>query len=142
MATLVTVSTDPSTSIAKKFNEPIQHESKDEETPSAPPSLEALNIEEPKNEEESDSDSDDEMFAGMSPEDIAKIKAKMGVIQSAYEENQNAEKKRAIIQTKKEIEFNLAISVNDEEADFIAQFVKNEQISLSDRLQEDGVLFL
>jgi len=168
VATKMEMETDPSTSNTKTVSKATTNqtfESKQEETPSAPPSLEALSIgannkeNENKNDSdcESDSDSDDSeeessedpMFAGLEPEQIAQMKARMGSIQSCFKEHEDSNNKRKIVQIKQEIEFNLAIVIDDELAEYINDFItnnndnsNNEQIVLSDRLQEDGVYFL
>jgi len=70
-------------------------------------------------------------------------------MQSGFETNAENNKKEAIAKIKQEIEFNLAVSVDDELASFIADFitennenVNNEPVILSQQLQSDGVYFL
>merc|ERR1712129_427311 len=98
---------------------------------------------------EYESDSEDEMFIGMSAEEIKTIKARMASMQSGFETNAENNKKEAIAKIKQEIEFNLAVTVDDELASFIADFitennenVNNEPVILSQQLQSDGVYFL
>jgi len=90
----------------------------------------------------SEDDSDDEMFDGLSAEQIAKMKAAMGNIQSGWQDHCAIEKERVIRETKEQIKFNLAIIVSDAEASFIGDFMKENNLNLTEHLEDEGIEFL
>lgn len=93
-------------------------------------------------DDEESSDEDDELFAGMDKEQIAKMKAAMGGIQDNFEEQQKVEKQERIEEVKHTVAFNLSIDVSDEQALFIDEFVTENHYNLEEQLQDEGVNFL
>eukprot|EP00483_Globobulimina_turgida_P011934 UN11956 len=89
-----------------------------------------------------DDDSDNEMFTGLSKESINKMKQRMGMMQNGYNNHLEKEKARQIKDTQHSIEFNLGITVNDEEAEFIIEFVEENNYNLQEQLQDEGLPFL
>jgi len=89
-----------------------------------------------------ESSSDDEMFDGLSKEQIAKMKEAMGHIQSGWQDHCAVEKDRIISETKEQIKFNLAIIVSDAEASFIGDFMKENNLNLTEHLEDEGIEFL
>eukprot|EP00486_Rosalina_sp_Unknown_P000837 CAMPEP_0201565916 /NCGR_PEP_ID=MMETSP0190_2-20130828/5343_1 /ASSEMBLY_ACC=CAM_ASM_000263 /TAXON_ID=37353 /ORGANISM="Rosalina sp." /LENGTH=567 /DNA_ID=CAMNT_0047983969 /DNA_START=310 /DNA_END=2013 /DNA_ORIENTATION=+ len=92
--------------------------------------------------DEESSDEDDELYAGMDKDQIAKIKAAMGGIQDNFEEQQKIERKERIEEVKNTVAFNLSIDVSDEQALFIDEFVTENHYNLEEQLQDEGVNFL
>eukprot|EP01083_Nonionella_stella_P111441 326835_1 len=157
---------DDSTSTkSKQLTSTIDNELKQEETPPVDPSMIAAPSNSDKEndeitatndkkeadsdesgseseEEESSSDDDDEMFAGLSKEEIAKVKAAMNQTKQGYNEQMEQELARQIKKTREQIAFNLQIDVSDEEAQFIAQFVEENNYNLEEQLQDEGTYFL
>jgi len=93
-------------------------------------------------EEESSDEESDDLYAGLSKEDIAKLKANMGQIQNDYADHCDHEKREMIKETKDMIQFNLSISVSDAEAEFIGKFVKEYDMDLVQNLEDEGIQFL
>eukprot|EP01084_Bolivina_argentea_P066477 121167_1 len=94
-----------------------------------------------ESDEESESD-ESEMYAGLNEEDKKKMKEAMGAMQSDYNKHCEAEKVRDIKETQQEFGFNLAITITEEEAEFISSFCTEQNINLSEKLQEEGTFFL
>merc|ERR1719283_91745 len=98
--------------------------------------------EESESEEEESSDESEDLYDGLSKEEIAKLKAAMMGIQNDYQDHCDHEKKEMIKETKDMIQFNLSITVSDAEAEFIGKFVKEYDMDLVQNLEDEGIQFL
>jgi len=98
--------------------------------------------EESESEEEESSDESEDLYDGLSKEEIAKLKAAMMGIQNDYQDHCDHEKNEMIKETKDMIQFNLSITVSDAEAEFIGKFVKENNINLLQYLEDEGIQFL
>lgn len=96
-----------------------------------------------ESEEESSSEEEsDDLYDGLSKEEIAKLKAAMMGIQNDYADHCDHEKLEMIKETKQVIKFNLSITVTDEEADFIGNFMRDNSLNLVQFLEDEGIEFL
>jgi len=143
---------------------PTDFESKAEETPEAQEALKDLSItpksneenadielkeddddgdEESSEEEESSSDDEsDDLYDGLSKEEVARLKAAMKGIQNDYEEHCDHEEQEMVRETKEVISFNLSVAVSDAEAAFIGRFVRENNVDLVSYLEDEGIQFL
>eukprot|EP00485_Elphidium_margaritaceum_P015971 CAMPEP_0202726412 /NCGR_PEP_ID=MMETSP1385-20130828/184599_1 /ASSEMBLY_ACC=CAM_ASM_000861 /TAXON_ID=933848 /ORGANISM="Elphidium margaritaceum" /LENGTH=657 /DNA_ID=CAMNT_0049392633 /DNA_START=52 /DNA_END=2025 /DNA_ORIENTATION=+ len=98
--------------------------------------------EDEESEEESSSDDDNPLFDGLSAEDIQKLKQKMGSIQNDFKQHEKAESQRRIEDVQTVIDFNLSLQVSPELALFVDQFMIENHMDLSSKLQDEGAVFL
>jgi len=136
-------------------------ETKAEETPEAQEALKGLSItpssnkenedvelkeddddEESSEEEGSSDDESDDLYDGLSREEVARLKAAMKGIQNDYEQHCDHEEQEMVRETKDVISFNLSVAVSDAEAAFIGRFVRENNVDLVAYLEDEGIQFL
>jgi len=96
-------------------------------------------------EEETESESedcDDPLFAGLTKEQRASLRAKMSGMQSNYKESKNKEKTLKMNEIISSFDFNCGEKVTMEEAGFIYDFCQKHQYDVNEKIEDEGDFFL